>query len=375
MEDCLLLSQLINARSTQADGELAAALVLKDFFAGSGIETKVDVWDKTRANFTALLKGTDPRRGAVIFFSHLDVVPADDEKWQTPPFDAIRRSGRIYGRGAVDMKGAIAAAAVAMKRLASDGYRPACDIILAGTAGEETDSCGILKMLKPDCDTFANPAAVIVTEPTDMKPIVAHKGILWLAITVRGRCAHGSAPHLGSNAVHKMCGLVTEIQKLELGFPAHPKLGANTISVNAINGGVATNVVPDLCRCEVDMRLLPGQSPQSVVEKVNGLLERLKSADPEFIAEMKIIRSVAAFETIPGSSFVKELCDMLNKTPQPINFTTDAPYLTFLNCPIVIIGPGDPGLCHKSDEFIEINEFQDAIKTYTQIIRRFAAAD
>ncbi len=372
MDDCLLLSKLINASSTQADGELAAALVLKDFFDGSGIGTSIDVWDETRANFTAVLKGKNADRPSIIFFSHLDIVPADESKWLSPPFEAVERNGRIYGRGTVDMKGPIAAAAVAMKRLAASGYVPECDVVLAGTAGEETDSCGILKMLKSDCKTFKNPAAIIVTEPTDMKIIVAHKGILWLAITTHGQSAHGSAPHLGSNAVHKMCRLVAALEKLDLGFAAHPKLGANTVSVNAINGGSATNIIPNSCRIEVDIRLLPGQSTESVIEKINELFEKLKIDDPKFSAEIKIIRSVPAFETIADTTFVKELCDMLGKKPEPINFTTDAPYLTYLNCPIVIIGPGDPGLCHKSDEFIEIDDFRNAINTYTKIIRKFS---
>lgn len=369
MDDCLLLSQLINAPSTQTDGELATAMVLKSFFEGSGIGTKIDVWNDNRANFTATLRGKSSELPSLIFFSHLDIVPADGKQWLSPPFEADQRNGRVYGRGAVDMKGPMAAAAVAMKQLALTGYKPECDIILACTAGEETDSCGIIKMIESKCSPFSNAAAIIVTEPTDMSVVVAHKGILWLEITAIGQSAHGSAPHLGSNAVHKLCKLVTELQQLDLGTAPHPKLGANTLSVNAIKGGVATNVIPDICRIEVDIRLLPGQRAQSVIARINELIDNLKKQDPKFITQLKVIRDVPAFETDEESSFVQKLCDMLGKKPEPINFTTDAPYLTFLNCPTVIMGPGDPGLCHKPDEFIEIDHYKNAVDTYTNIIR------
>lgn len=365
-----LLINLINAASTNAEGELAAASVLKDFFKDSDIETRIDVWDNTRANFTAKIKAPAPDAKSLIFFSHLDVVPVKNQTWHSSPFTAIKQDGKIYGRGAVDMKGPIAAAAASMKRIAASGCTVKNNVILAATAGEETDSCGITRMLKTEPHIFNNAAGIIVTEPTQMEMVTSHKGIFWLSLTTKGVSAHSSAPHLGSNAIYKMCKLISALEKLDLGFAPHPALGSNTISVNTINGGIAANIVPDTCRTEVDIRLLPGQKTQDVLAKINAVFDKLKAADPKFEIDCKVIRNVAAFETNCGA-FVPALGKLLNKTPRPINFTTDAPYLSALGAAIVIMGPGRPDLCHKPDEYIETERLCEAVDAYSEIIKHF----
>ncbi len=179
-----MLKQLINAESTLEKGELSSAEVLSDEFAKSGIDCRIDTWDQTRANITAQVNSVGSK-GSLLFACHLDVVGPGEAKWERPAFEAIESGGKIYGRGSVDMKGGIAAAASAIRQVVDSGTKLQGDIIFTAVAGEETDSCGAKRFIN-DHDRLPDFAGVVIPEPTDFSIVTAHRGMLWLEITTKG---------------------------------------------------------------------------------------------------------------------------------------------------------------------------------------------
>ena len=362
-----LLKSLINANSTHKHGELATAQILKNKLAQHGIGSQIDTWEQGRANLTVHLRAALPSCPALLFSSHLDVVPAGDQPWHYPPFEAREIDGRIFGRGSTDMKGGIAAVVEAICEVYASGTKLKGDLIFSANAGEETDSCGIKKFL--DSYTLPIIAGVIVTEPTDMEVINCHRGIFWLKITTKGKTAHGSMPHLGINAIESMRKVLNSLVDFVPCEFSHPVLGQSTMSVNTISGGNAANVVPDQCSLTIDIRTLPGQSHIKIFADIQSMLESLTQMDKIFTAQLSIVRDCAAMETKADCDFVKRLCGIAGKTkPMPVQYTTDGPFFNSLDVPIVIFGPGDPQLCHKPDEYIEIDQLNLAKERYKQTI-------
>ena len=364
-----LLKHLILSAPTLENGELGAAKVLADFFDRHGIDATLDRWDTAHANVIASVGSDDANAPTLLFGSHLDVVPAAKEHWQTDPFSPVEKDGRIIGRGAVDMLGGLCAAAMALVDLSKQPLSGR--VIFAATAGEETDSGGVKRFIKQYQSQINNPIGTIITEPTRMKILRAHRGILWLKVQTFGKTAHGSTPQAGINAILKMNALLNRFQRWEIPHQPHPLLGGCSMSINCIAGGSATNIVPDHCSVEIDIRTLPGQDYSVVIDDLQSICGDLRKTDPDFKTQISIIRAVDALETPAESPFVKAVCKATGiAETQAIGFTTDGPYFERLNAPVLIFGPGDGSLCHKPDEYIEIESLETAKQMYKQIIQK-----
>jgi succinyl-diaminopimelate desuccinylase len=365
-----LLSKLIQAQTTADKGELAAAEIISAELGRFGIESRIDNWDKTRANITAHVKSSGSK-GALLFACHLDVVPPGEANWQNPPFSAFESEGKIYGRGSTDMKGGIAAIVTAIGEIADSGTRLKGDIILFGAAGEETDSCGARRFVH-DPGGLPEIAGVVLPEPTDFEIITAHRGILWLKVQTFGKAAHSSAPQLGVNAIASMNSVLGELENFKIRFEPHDLLGECSMSVNTIAGGQAMNVVPDKCDIGIDIRTVPGQNYQDIIDDLQNIFAKLKQKNPQFKAEVSIIRQVGAMETDTGCDFVRDFCSAagINKTTA-VGFTTDGPHFASLGLPVVVFGPGKPHLAHKPDEYIDIADVEKAVGYYKNIILKF----
>ena len=361
-----LLKKLINARSTPDRGELAAAEVIAEEVRGLGLACDIDVWDKNHANIVVHIKST-AKRPALLFAAHLDVVPTGTARWKHPPFEATEVDGKIFGRGSSDMKGGIAAAVGAICEVVKSGQTLQGDIIFAATAGEETDSCGARRFV--ESAKLPKLAGIIVTEPTDLGVINAHRGILWLKFTTKGKTAHGSMPHLGINAIESARVVLNELAKYKLSFTPHPRLGNSSMSVNTISGGKAANVIPDECAITVDIRTLPGQNHNEIIAGFEQLLGKIKLTNSQFVAELSVVRDCPALETDAGGDFVKAVCQVRGvDVPGTVGYTTDGPIFAALSAPVIIFGPGKAEICHQPDEFIEIADVQKAMQQYNDII-------
>jgi len=367
-----LLKQLIQAESTAATGETAAAEVIARRFQEHGIDSRIDRWDGSRANLVAHVK-TARRRPALLFLCHLDVVGADEDGWEHPPFGATEENGRIYGRGAVDMKGGITAIVQAICDLAAWRAKLQGDIVFAATAGEETDCSGVVRFMQ-DRDWLPELVGAVIPEPTDLSVVTAHRGLFWLKITTKGRAAHSSMPQRGVNAITSMKRVLDALEQYRIPVEPHPLLGDSAMSVNTIAGGEAMNIVPDRCTIGVDIRTLPGQSHDGLRYDIERILAGLKAEVPQFDAELAIERSTEAMETDPECEFVKTLCSAVGvDLTNAIGFTTDAPHLAPLGIPAVIYGPGKPKLCHQADEYIEIADLERAVDLFKNMIQTFLA--
>ncbi len=363
-----LLQNMIRANSTEAVGELTCAWVAQDYFKQAGIESEIDCWDSNRANVTARVRSTG-ERPALMFVCHLDVVPPGEVQWDHDPFSGLEIDGTIYGRGSTDMKGGTVAAIMAMCRAVQEEWPLKGDILFAATAGEETDSCGVHRYVE-QATNLPDLAGLILPEPTDFRLIRAHRGLLWLKVTTYGKTAHGSAPHLGVNAIGSMKTVLDALETFQLSDVTHPLLGTGSLSINTIEAGKALNVIPDVCTLGIDIRTLPGQDHDALVTRLQTELDRLTATIPNFKAEVEIIRSVEGLETDGQCDFVQAMCQA-TAIPEAtaIGFTTDGPCLTPLAAPILVFGPGKGEACHKPNESIAIADVEKAVETYKSIIK------
>ena len=365
-----LLKQLIEAESTDAKGELEAAKVISEVFARSGVQSEIDSWNQKRANITAHIKSTGKKK-ALLFACHLDVVGPGEAQWKNPPFKAFENDGKIFGRGSTDMKGGTAAIVSAICKIADSSIELQGDIIFTAVAGEESDSCGAERFISRK-DQIPECLGVVIPEPTDFSIIIAHRGMLWLEVSTKGKAAHGSTPQLGINAITSMRRFLNELDNYDIAAKTHELLGTCSMSVNTISGGKTQNVVPDKCRIGIDIRTIPGQSHQDIIDDLKRIFEKVKLKNPEFDAEISIVRQVQSLETDSNCDFIRDFCFCLgiNET-KAVGFTTDGPQFASLGAPVVIFGPGKPELCHKPDEYIEIADLDRGVSYYEKIIMHF----
>jgi succinyl-diaminopimelate desuccinylase len=372
-----LLKKLIQTETTAEKGESAAAEVIAGEFSCSGIDSRVDRWDQTRANVAAHVKSAGHRAG-LLFACHLDVVGPGEEAWEHPAFTAVESNGKIYGRGAVDMKGGTAAAVTAIRQIVESGVKLQGDIVFAAVAGEETDSAGAKRFVE---DKGRLPelapnglAGIVIPEPTDFEVVTAHRGILWLQISTKGKAAHSSAPQLGVNAIGSMRLILNELQNYEIKAGPHELLGTCSMSINTISGGKAMNVVPDKCSIGIDFRTLPQQNHDEIIADLQKIFAKLKAEDEHFEADISVLRQVQPLETNTNSEFVKAFCSAVGiDETKVVGYTTDGPYFASLGGPVVIFGPGKPHLCHKPNEYIDIIDLEKGVEHYKNIILKFLA--
>jgi succinyl-diaminopimelate desuccinylase len=366
-----LLKKLVQAETTAEKGEMAAAEVISNEFARSGIDCQTDRWGRNRANVIAKA-AADGHGLGLLFVCHLDVVAASEAGWKYPPFAGVESDGKIYGRGAMDMKGGIAAVVTAIRQIVGSAAKLKGDIIFAALAGEETDSCGARRFIDGVDNDFPKIAGVVVPEPTDFEVVTAHRGILWLEIKTKGLAAHGSTPELGVNAISSMKILLDELDNYKIRFQPHKRLGSCSMSINKITGGKEINVVPDECNIGIDVRTLPGQNYGEIISDLEKIFVKLRQTNPRFEASVSIMREVGALETDSDCDFVKDFCSVAEaRETKAVGFTTDGPHFASLGAPVVIFGPGKPQLAHKTDEYIDIADVERGVEHYKNIILKF----
>ncbi len=363
-----LLKKLIRTEPMEQNGELAAARVLCEYLSAAELEVSLDEWGDSRANVLSHIKTAGQRPG-LLFACHMDVVPPGEAPWKYAPFDAVESDGKIHGRGSADMKAGLVAAVEAIVEIHKSGTQLKGDLILAATAGEETDSCGVKRFMARSEGNLGALCGIVIPEPTNFDIVTAHRGMCWLEVCTKGRTAHGSMPHLGINAIIKMNALLNRLADYELCGGEHPMLGKPSMSINRIAGGKATNVIPDRCLIQVDIRTVPGQDNRVIISDFEAMFAELRKHDSQFDAELKITRTVPALETDTDSPFVRTICDItgIDQT-KAVSFTTDAPFFAQNQTPVVIFGPGNSELCHKPDEYVEIADLEKAKQIYKKII-------
>jgi acetylornithine deacetylase/succinyl-diaminopimelate desuccinylase family protein len=309
----------------------------------------------------------------LLFNGHLDVVPAG-EGWSVDPFGGEIRDGRLYGRGACDMKGPLAAVVTALEavRRASASLRG--KIVLAGVVGEEQDQSGTRQLVADGIQADYG----IVAEPTRLAPVIAQKGQVFYDITTFGKAAHGSVPHLGVNAVVNMMPVIKGVLKLNerLKRKKHPLCGHPTVNLGVIKGGEIPNAVPDRCTISLDRRLIPGETFEEARAEIEGILAEIAKTDPEFRTEVVMPVTWKPTEIAEDEPIVvalrrqTEAVTGVNPGLEGWPATCDATLLVNdAGIPTCIFGPGDLfGQAHKPDESVEIGDLVRGAKIYALTI-------
>jgi len=353
--------------------EKRIALFLKPILSKMGFRVKTVLSPKGRWNIIAERSwGKGGRR--LIFNGHLDVVPAgDSSQWQYPPYQGKLAKGKIYGRGSSDMKGGIASFLQAISMIdRSKIHLDQGNIVLHLVSDEEShghQGMGFLTqrgLIRGD--------VALVGEPSNLDPVIAQKGALWLRISTIGKSAHGSRPDLGVNAIDKMRRVMGQLNSARI-EKDHPLLGKPTLNIGKIQGGTKINIVPDRCEIEIDRRMLPGEKKEEVLKRMRKILDSFRSQDPLFEYEMEVIDFAEPSEIDPEEEIVRiasaAIQEVRRERPKIKGFTgfTDARfYINRCHIPTLIFGPGETGQAHTSNESVEVDSLVQAAQIYALII-------
>jgi len=371
IESSRLLRELValpsvNPAFAVGEGARTAEGQVVEFLAAmarqAGLEVEVRKVFPRRPNLLVRLAPRGRMRQRILLAAHTDTVDGAPEQFRPQV-----RAGRLYGRGACDTKGSLAAMWAALAEAAVSPGRPrATEIVFVGLVDEEHGQSGSRALAR----SGMRAGLAVVGEPTRLRVVTAHKGNLWLKLQTRGKSAHGARPDLGHNAIHDMARAVALLQTAyakSLRNRRHPLLGRPTISVGSIAGGTQPNIVPDSCVAFADRRTLPGETERSVCRELRALLRAhgLRVA----IADSKV-GPCLPLETDPGLPAVRLLMACAGQTaPAGVDFFCDAGVLAQAGIPSVVFGPGDIAQAHTANEWVSLRAVERATLILTRFLR------
>ena len=364
-----LTRQLLRFDTINPTGdETGCARHVGDRLADAGFRVSYHPYGERRTCVVAAIGGASGKPPLCIT-GHIDTVPLGAASWRKDPFAGETDAGRLFGRGASDMKSGVAAFVTA-----AIGFRdkltgtPGLELVITG--GEETGCEGAFHLAR-STGALGRAGAILVGEPTANYPLVGHKGAYWLKARTHGITAHGSMPERGENAVYKAARAVAKLEHFCFGVAPHPLLGPPTLNVGTIAGGLNINSVPDEARIGIDIRTVAGQDHRAL----RAMLADLLGPD----VELEPILDVGSVYTDPADPWVAEvfgiMAPILDTTLQPrsVSYFTDAAALrpAYGNPPTVILGPGEPQMAHQTDEYCVIDRIAQAVDGYSEIIRHW----
>ncbi|MEP9412647.1 MAG: M20 family metallopeptidase [Candidatus Brocadia sp.] len=361
-----LTCKLINAKTENPPGnEILAVRIVEDFFQSLQIPYKIFEKAKSRANIVGYIGRKDEQQLAptLLVACHLDVVPAGDD-WKRNPFEAWIENGRIYGRGASDNKGQMASMMAVARFLKESESQLKGQFLLIGVADEERGSTLGLEYLLNECGIKAD-YAIIPDIAHNMQLIdVTEKGALFLEITSHGKQAHGSRPEMGINAIWHMIPLLERIKQLKFQKTSHPLHTPPTLNLGSIHSGTAPNIVPALCRAQLDIRYLPDDSAEAIIGSIRNIIKEVETQYPAKF-DLRVISNQPP-TAVPIDNPLVELISkhtltILGTKPQPkgMSGATVTKQLIQNGIMAVGFGPGDETEAHATNESISIKELVD----------------
>lgn len=361
----------INSSYAGGPGEAELADYVDRYFQQLGVRTWRQEVFPGRENVIACIPGAQSDR-RVILEAHMDT--ASITGMTIPPFEPTVENRRMYGRGACDTKAGLAAMMQAVADLQRSGTKPPCEIWLAAVVDEEYSFRGVVKL----CEQITG-AAAIVAEPTDLRAVIASKGVLRWRMISHGVAAHSSKTHLGVNAISHMARVVLALEQdaERLARTSHPLLGNASCNVGRIDGGVQVNFVPDRCVIEIDRRTLPHESAETVLREYQTLLDAIARTDPTFKVEMEEPMLVdGALDTPPDSDVAQVAAELLgelglNAELAGVPFGSDASKLAAAGVPSIVFGPGSIDQAHAAVEYVDLDQVAQAHEFYRRFITRF----
>ena len=353
-----------------AAGEAEMAEYCADYMRSLGLETIVYDVERGRPNAVGVLKGGGGGR-TLLLNGHTDTVGVD--YMTIDPFQPEVKDGKLYGRGAFDMKGGLAASMAALKAVVDSGAALKGDVILAAVCDEEYASIGTERLME---DVTAD--AAIIGEFTGGDIQVAHKGFVWIDVETHGVAAHGSRYWEGVDAISKMGKVLAAIDALgeDLLAVEHPLVGPASVHASIIEGGRELSTYPDHCKLQVERRLIPGETRATVEGELSGMMEAIGAGDPKFQAEHEITFYRGPMEI----SRDEEICRLIHEgtvkitgeAPNYIGGTgwMDSEIIWNKGIPVVCHGPSGEG-AHAKSEWVDLESVVNVAKVHEYAIREF----
>jgi acetylornithine deacetylase len=362
-----LLSDLVAINSINPDlspgapGEAEVAHYIARWLERTGLEVQIIESVPGRPNVVGIARGTGGGK-TLLLNGHMDTVGAGG---MSHPHRPVILEGRLYGRGAYDMKGGLAACMSALAAIQKQHLRG--DVIFQAVIDEEYASLGTQELAR-----LFHAEGAIVAEFTELQLILAHRGFVWLEVETLGRAAHGSRPDLGVDAIVKMGKVLAELDNLDQSLrskPTHPLLGSGSLHASLIKGGKEPSTYPDQCVLSIERRTLPGETPEKVEAELLGIVEKIQRSDSTFQAVIRRGFDRLPLETPEDAGIVKAVqaaAGIVLKHPLPIAgvpFWTDAALLSEVGIPSLLFGPSGSG-AHADEEWVDLSSVKSCAEVY-----------
>lgn len=376
------LNKLIAFDTTSRESNLDLIYCIRDFLLSQNIESILSFSpNKEKANLFATIPGKQ-EHGGLILSGHTDVVPVDGQEWNTNPFVATQIGNTIYGRGTCDMKGYIAVVLALVPEMTK--LKLSKPLHFAFSYDEEVDCSGVSVLLDDIFLKNIKPAACIVGEPSLVRPVVAHKGINGFKCIVHGKSSHSSLTPNGCNAIDYAAELICKIRTIadELRYmgerSAHYDVPFSTMSTNIINGGIATNTIPESCEFHFELRNLPHLNSEEITKPIyeyinSTLLPKMKKEFSEAsISLEQTFKVPGLIESSHDCKITRLARDLTNETEiLKVAYATEAGLFSNQNISTIICGPGDILQAHRANEFVTIEQLDKCERFLSQIIQQF----
>jgi acetylornithine deacetylase len=349
-------------------GERACAALLREVLDGWGFRTELHDAAPGRPNLVARI-GVSAGGRSLMFNGHLDVVGT--EGMVHAPFECETRDGRLYGRGSADMKGGIAAMCAAALQASRGGASG--EIVVAAVADEEYESLGTRVLLEHG----VRADAAVVTEPTKLAIMPAHRGFVWVEVEITGRAAHGSRWDIGVDAIRHAGLFLAELDRYDeevLPRTRHPLLGRGSLHASLIEGGLGLSTYPDRCVLKIERRTIPGERAADIVAEMQRACETVRARRPSFEAAVRLIGGQGPSDVAVDAPLVVALGEALHGQGERVQVEgmsawTDAALLNEAGIPAICFGPGDISLAHAAEEYIPLDEIDRATAVLTAFAR------
>lgn len=330
--------------------------------------TSAATQDNAKVNLIAT-RGSGP--GGLVLSGHTDTVPLDEALWNVDPFRLTEKDGRLYGLGSTDMKGFFALVMEALKDF--DGVAFKQPLIVLATADEETSMQGartLAELGRPKA------RAALIGEPTGMRPINAHKGIMMESIDLLGQSGHSSDPDLGHNALDAMHDVISELIRFRQELQARYQnplftIPRPTLNLGCIHGGDNPNRICGQCRLEFDIRLLPGMEIEGLREEIRQRVRPVAERHGVTPTIAPLFAGLPAFLTDPNSELVRTAEKLTGQHAATVAFGTEAPLLQKLGMDTIVLGPGDIDQAHQPDEYLALDRIPRYLDTLRGLIRHY----
>lgn len=361
-----LARQLVRLNTVNPPGnETDAVRIIAPLLQDAGFLIKEYEYGPNRSSLVAHKGRTD--QASVILSGHLDTVPFGSQPWTTGPLDACVVDGKLFGRGAADMKGGVAVLVAAAVHAASTIEDQPLTLVL--TADEEIGCAGAARLI--DLQVLPKARCILVAEPTGNIPMLGHKGVFWLKTLFHGKTAHAAFPELGDNALLKAAKAVVAVNEDIVRGRHHAVMGEASLVTSRFFSGDNYNSVPDLAEVGIDIRSTVNWSHTEILQKLQALLTPL---DPQF----QVLFDLPPLWTPPDTAIIQEIfaaCNSVRRQTHPpaiVTFYTDGGVLGpgLGNAPVVVLGPGDSGMAHKVDEYVPVADLAEGVDIYLEIVSR-----